>query len=70
MPRGSKILHVAIKAGIPALYAEVDITQPICIRQIYMFSTGIGLPNVAMEYIGTLIDGPYTWHIYDGGEDL
>jgi len=67
MPKDAQLLHCAIINRISYLWAEVDCNEIESIRRIYLIGTGRRVPYSA-EYLTTVIDGPFVFHIYDGGQ--
>jgi len=66
MPRGARPLAVQVQAGDMCLWAAVDSRAPLVRHKFNIGGTGHPLPDG--EYIGSVQDGPYVWHIFDGGE--
>jgi len=68
MPRGAKLLTVMMQYDV-MLWALVDPEQPSVQRRIKVFGTGHPILNADMlVYIGSVTDGPFVWHVFDGGE--
>lgn len=66
MPKGAKILHVALQAGSVCLWAEVFPAMPKVNRCIEVFGTGNPMDESFLRvYIGTVQDGSLVWHIYE-----
>lgn len=76
MPAGARILSVAVhpKYKEPGstddiyLWAEVDAAEPEELRRILVFGTGHPLWERRGRFIGTVLTGPFVWHVYDPGE--
>ena len=51
------------------LWAMVDTDNPMIRRQVWIVGTGnpIGL-SPSVKFVGTVIDVPFVWHVFDGGE--
>lgn len=48
----------------PAVWLEVDTEAPLTNRAFRVFGTGHPIPGDAF-HVGSLVDGPYVWHIYE-----
>lgn len=79
MPVGAVLRFVAAQGPHEVkLWAEVDTTAWKTRRLIAMFGTGHQIPETLnnpqdgtatpITYVGSVIDGPFVWHVYDGGE--
>lgn len=72
MPRGARLLSVAIQGGEPCLWAMVDPSQPRVARRIGVQLTGaeIGQRSLSLPFIGTLLleNGLFVTHVFDLGE--
>ena len=64
MPRGAKILHVALQHGTRCLWAEVGPEQPKVTRSFQLYGTGQEIPAHA-EYVCTWLDGDFLRHLYE-----
>lgn len=70
MPDNAMILSVAVQ-GEESLYiwAEVDTAEEIVTRTFAVYGTGWPLTSkfndTPHHFIGTVICGPYVWHIYE-----
>lgn len=70
MPKGAKLLHVALQNDSPCLWAEVDSTAPIVKRYVKTYGTGHKIDSGACFHVGTFQIGELVFHVYDGGEDV
>ena len=71
MPKGAKILTIAMQHKHLRIWAMVDPTQDKVPRLIHIVGTGHDLSTRIMgEYIGSfpLDGGPLIFHVFDGGE--
>jgi len=75
MPSGAALLHVGIQHPNEGrlrwiqLWAWVDREEPTCSRRIAVVGTGNPAPPMnEARYVGSVQDGPFVWHIFDGGE--
>lgn len=69
MPRGAKLLHIGNQTGAIGgftVWALVDPSAPLVKRDLIV--VGTGHPVFGGEYVGTTVNGPLVWHIFDGGE--
>lgn len=66
MPAGAEILAVGVQADGIMLWARVD--PAVSERQGYNIAiVGTGHPapdDTQSTYIGTVMDGPYVWHVF------
>jgi hypothetical protein len=72
MPEGAQLLSVQKQpvggvGHVFVLWARVDDAHVQVRRRIVMCGTGHPAPSNA-PFIGTLIDGAFVWHFFDGGE--
>lgn len=65
MPENAKILCVQMQDETPTLWAAVI---PAAIRErrtIEIFGTGHPIDEAEREYIGTVQDESYVWHVFE-----
>ena len=71
MPRGAKILSIGEDPLKDlCIWAQIDTKEEMVNRKILCWGTGWPLEDAlaefpASEFVGTVIDGPYMWHIFD-----
>lgn len=72
LPEGAVVLDVQLQHALITLWAEVDISKPNSKRTFVVYGTGWDMPDdirSAMhgycDYISTVQDPPYVWHIYE-----
>ena len=68
MPSDHEILSVAMQHGMPTLWALVDPEAPNRGCDVYCVGTGQALDSVPGKYVGTVIDGMYVWHFFEGAK--
>ncbi len=68
IPKGAYIIAAGIQQNTITLWAIVDPDADLIGRRIEVFGTGHHLPGGSRTYIGIVFDGPYVWHVFDGGE--
>lgn len=74
MPKGAVILP-HIEAGptsvAPYLFvwATVDPEQPTETRVLHVVGTGNPMPKRPLAYLGTTVQAPFVWHVYEAKED-
>lgn len=69
--KNAKILSAGYDpSGILCVWALVDTEQEK--EEVYFFSIGTGwdLPRCDLEFIDTVNDGPYMWHIFKANENF
>ena len=76
MPMGAMPLHVAIQnpnSGVERtiqLWAAVDPARPKEDRLFAVVGTGNPAPEPDdAEYVGSVIDGPFVWHVFAESEE-
>ena len=72
MPAGAEILSAAIQPPTRTLclWALVDDDEAeLETRSVYIVGTGTPMPAGvgSADFIGTVLDPPYVWHLFDGG---
>lgn len=69
MPCGAEILTVAIQNGLFCLWARVDVGDPEAMveisRDFRVFGTGQVWREEVYEYVGTVFDGGFVWHVFE-----
>lgn len=65
LPAGSRILHLGVQDGHPALWAEVHQDNPAEVRQFHCVGTGHILPEDDRVHLGTIIVSGWVWHYYE-----
>ena len=72
MPQGAEVLTVQIQAGHLCAWALVDDAAPLVDRVFEIIGTGHAIANDGEEYpgeyLGTVQDGPFVWHIFEREE--
>lgn len=65
LPVGAKFCHLGKQAGLPMMWFEVDPEQRETESRVFFF-TGTGrLVENHSTHLGTVIDGPFVWHLYE-----
>lgn len=69
MPEGAKILHVAVQAGYPFIWALVNPDAPLKTRSFDVYATGHEIINPAFtrKFIGTFFvnGGEFVFHVFE-----
>jgi len=69
LPKGAVPLHVHNQNETPTLWAEVDTEELETEKRLFeIVSTGGMGPDIG-QYIGTLHQPPYVWHVYEVVEE-
>ena len=63
VPLGARFLHVGMQDDSLCAWAEVESEAPELNRRFSIVGTGQAPPPTA-EYLGTVQQPPYVWHIY------
>ena len=65
IPKGAKFLHLDIQNQDICLWFQVDPENEIEIRSFEIIGTGWEFKDDNLNYIGTINNGLYIWHIYE-----
>lgn len=66
MPKGAKILTVQMQNDTPHMWAIVNVDAELEERVFEIHGTGHHIRNIdEYEYIGTYIDNPFVWHLFE-----
>lgn len=68
LPVQGTILTAQMQDGRVTLWAAVDISRGVEKRRIRVLPTGADLPD-GYEYIATVQDGFYVWHVFEAHGD-
>ncbi len=68
IPRGARILDVQLQNDRPCLWALVTPAAELVARAIHICGTGSDLLGGTENYLATFQQGPFVWHVFDGGE--
>lgn len=70
MRSGARLISAVIQSDYLYIYAIVETDNPPTIRNVYVIGTGSIVPNHIIDnYITTIEQEEYVWHIFDGGEE-
>lgn len=69
MPKGAKMLHVAVQDGVPYLWALVLPANPLCRRRVATYPTGAAVHGWP-TYLGTFHIERTDWHVFYTMGDL
>lgn len=72
MPRDAVVRHVGMQNGDVTIWAEVLPDNPTVTRTFHVFGTGhpITTEPGSTDFVGTVFDGPFVWHVFDAGERI
>lgn len=66
MPIGAEILSIGLQNDSIKLWAMVEPEQyKLQIRHILIVGTGQGISNDAKQFIGTVQQGAFVWHLFE-----
>ncbi len=69
MPKDAEILSVGVQESRKiVIWAIVDSEALIVQRRIHLRGTGHEAPPDSARHLGTVMDDPFVWHVFDGGE--
>ncbi len=68
LPKGAKIIHTGLDpSGTLCIWAEVNIDEAERASiAIYIYGTGHPIKADVQRHLGSLVVGPYVWHVYLG----
>jgi hypothetical protein len=66
MPTHARILSFQMQDGTPTIWAVVTPTATVVNREFRIAGTGHEVPPG--DFVGTVQDGAYVWHLFDNGE--
>lgn len=61
---GFKILSAQDQFGVPTIWVLLDHEKPVVIKTFHIYGTGHLIPNEPGDYIGTLQQQPFVWHVF------
>jgi hypothetical protein len=64
VPLGAEFLSVAMQNGRLTVWAIVDPLAETELRQFAVYGTGQELRSKREDFIGTVFDGPFVWHVF------
>jgi hypothetical protein len=65
MPSGARIVHFAQQGGVYCLWAIVAPNAECEKSKFRIIGTGWDIQDHNFNYIGTLQDGPFVWHLLE-----
>lgn len=70
MPRSAQVVHFAVQAGEPCIWAlvedaETEAGSEVERRMFVVVGTGQAVPTDGYEFRATTLDGPYVWHLFE-----
>lgn len=63
MPQGAEVVRFALQHGEAHIWAIVDPAAPLRLRHFSIIGTGMPMPPG--DYVGTLEQGPFVWHLIE-----
>lgn len=69
LPVGAKFLHLALQHNIPCLWFLVDTEKELELRAFVKIGTGWEAKVEAENYLGTVLETPYVWHVFEITKD-
>jgi hypothetical protein len=64
VPIGAEFISVAMQNGCIAVWAIVDPLAETELHQFQVYGTGHELRSKREDFIGTVFDGPFVWHVF------
>jgi hypothetical protein len=65
MPAGSLIRTIQMQGDAITLWAEVD-REALSVERVFLVAgTGSSIPEQIVNYVGTVQQPPYVWHVYE-----
>ena len=60
-----EITHAGLDPnGSLCVWAEIDLDQQEHHLTIFVIGTGNTMPDYPMRHIGSVVQGPFVWHVY------
>ena len=67
VPIGVVPIHVGLDpTGEPCIWCVVEIGRPTIDMSIIIIGTGHEMPSEIKVHIGSFVQGPYVWHVFQG----
>lgn len=63
-PVGGKPISVGLQRLIPCVWFECDPTAPQGNLELFSVGTGFGAVPEGGQFLGTILEDAYVWHIY------
>jgi hypothetical protein len=68
IPSGATFRHVGLDPGGKlCVWAEVDTKNRSVSKTFYLVGTGNPIPDTPVRFLGAVVQGPFVWHVYQGG---
>ena len=64
-PEGAELLHFDMQGRAPTIWALVDPDKPVARRTFRLAGTGHPIEAEEMAHVGTCMDGPFVWHLFE-----
>ena len=65
MPTDAEVVHVQEQNGLPTLWVQVNVDEPLVVRTFCIFATGEDIAPAFTRYIGTVHIEWTVWHVYE-----
>lgn len=65
MPAGAEILYFAVQDKVPTIWARVIPSAPLERRYFRFSGTGHQLDANVAAHIGSCMQGPFVWHLFE-----
>lgn len=65
MPMGAKIMHVDVQHDQVCLWAGVYPDNSKMDRTFHLYGTGHAIPDDVQDYLGSVVIGPFVWHLFE-----
>ncbi len=65
MPHGARVLCAMNQHGNVTIWAEVNPNALTEDRVFWIVGTGNPMPTAALIYIGSVLQPPFVWHVYE-----
>lgn len=70
LPADADVLHVAVQDETPMIWFMFDPSETeIKKRKFMIVGTGMMFDYEGWQYIGTFMQQPYVWHLFEESED-
>lgn len=67
MPKGARVVNFETQGEAMCFWAVVDPSARMEPRELTVFGTGWDIEDERWQYVASLQDAPYVWHLFEKG---
>ncbi len=64
VPAGAEFLSIQLQDGVATIWAKVNTDHPLLPWRVFIFGTGMEMPDDPGKFLGTIQHGHLVWHYY------